>query len=171
MLVCIVVLCQSTWTKMQYPVALFQKRSQIESIGIKCLFMISAGCLFPSLIYPRTICKLKKEPHALSTLLKTKQRTAVLSAGHEGNFRLSCIFPQHVPQAHTTTCCSSAWSQGFVVSCAVFFSWLLSHPEGPNGPRNTAGQGGEEMKPQRTSLLFFILFIQQDYTALLCQYA
>lgn len=150
-LVCIVVLWQSTWrTKMQYPVALFQKRSQIQSFRTKYLFMISAGCLFPSLIYPWTIWRknrLKKELHGLSSLLRTKLRTAVLKAGYRGNFPLSCIFPQHAPKP-TTTCGSSAWPQNFVVSCTVFFSWLLSHLDFPNCPRNTAGCEGEKMEPQ-----------------------
>lgn len=140
--------------------------SKIRSFGTKCLFMISAGCLFPTSSIHRLFVSWKKNC-SLSPLLRAEQRTAVLKACHRGNFPLSCILPQHIPQAHISTCGSSAWSQGFVACCAVFFSWLLSHPDGRNGPRNTAGHEREKMKPQRTSLLLFT-FVQQDYAALLC---
>lgn len=80
MLVCTVVLWQSSWrTKMQYPVALFQKRSKIRNFGTKCLFMISAGCLFPTSSIHRLFVSWKKNC-SLSALLRAEQRTAVLKS-------------------------------------------------------------------------------------------
>lgn len=52
---------QRSWrTKIQYPVALFQKRSKIQRFGTKCLFMISAGCLFPAASIHGLLVSLKK---------------------------------------------------------------------------------------------------------------
>ena len=52
---------QRDWrTKMQYPVALFQERSKIQRFGTKCLFTISAGCVFPATSTRRLFLSWKK---------------------------------------------------------------------------------------------------------------
>lgn len=100
-LVCIVILCQSTWRrKMQHPVALFQKRSQIQNFGTKCLFMISAGCLFPSLIYPWTICKLKRTHTVFPLCWGPNREQQCLKLVTEATFPSAASPPARSPSPH-----------------------------------------------------------------------
>lgn len=82
---------------MQYPIALFQKKIKNPEFWDKVFIYYLFWVPVPRGIYSQTICKLKKELHSLSILLRTKQRTAVVGAGPTGSFPLSYTFPPYHP--------------------------------------------------------------------------
>lgn len=106
--------------KMQYPVALFQKKKiKNPEFWDKVFIYYLCWVPVPRGIYSQTICKLKKELHSLSILLRTKQRSAVVGAGHTGSFPLSYTFPPYHPRVLATAPGSSARPQamGLILQC------------------------------------------------------